>query len=612
LVFDSTQSNTYRPGPEFLAPVSLRAGRNTLLVRVGHSSDGSLLRLRADDFELDRAYLTAEFGRWPEAASLFDQADERNQLLHPWPIARRAELLAALGEKDRFLRTAARLADFGGSTRPDPYDFATTLGLMPNDLVSHDRLIEIAHQAIAWNPSETWRRRALGLAYYRAGRYREALDQLPGEVPADDRISSAIAALAQWRLGQKDAARKALALADGLFDSWCRERSSGRGSPWLSWWFDGFQLVALRREGHELINGRAPDDRAALAKIRSAMGNLIDDRDSPTWAYDLALRLEPANAQYRNALAVRLIELSRLSEAEPQLAAMVEGKTTQPRTWVDRGTLLAQAGQPDRAAADFARALKMIPQDFQMFGPRATLCTELAKEPAAFDRLLTRRPSDALLWYTRAGEHLTQAAPKAAVADFVRGGEPPATTEFAYVYAAALLLKGDPENYARYVSHQAQLHGDSTAPFTLYVLARMAMLADRSPVSPHFILDWASRAAKQEPQFAWYAHAKGLAAYRAGDMATARRALEESQRLPWDDASALNQVALCLIDLREGHADSARARFARARASLDPPPTIRRITSKAELLDWLEFQVLRPQIEGPLYDRVFPADVFIH
>ena len=26
------------------------------------------------------------------------------------------------------------------------------------------------------------------------------------------------------------------------------------------------------------------------------MGDLIDDRDSPTWAYDLALRLEPGNA----------------------------------------------------------------------------------------------------------------------------------------------------------------------------------------------------------------------------------------------------------------------------------------------------------------------------
>jgi eukaryotic-like serine/threonine-protein kinase len=610
LVFDSTQPNSYRTGPEFLAPVSLRAGRNTLLVRVSHSSDGHHLRLRADDFELDRAYLTAEFGRWPEAANLLDQADKRHELLHPWPLARRAELLAAMGENDRYLRVAAALADFEGSTRPDPYDVAVTLGLMPNDLVSHDRLVEIARQAIALNSSETWRKSSLALAYYRAGRYREAVDQLPAQLRASDRIASSIAALAQWRLGQKDAAREALALADAKFEAWCRDRASGRGSPWLNWWFDGFQLITLRREAQELINGRTPDDNAALARIRSAMGNLIDDRDSPTWAYDMALRLEPGNTQYRNALAARLIELGRLAEAEPQLAAMVEGKTNQPRAWIDRGMLLAQAGQPERAAADFARALKMTPQNFQIFGPRAILCTELAREPAAFDRLLTLRPSDGLLWYTRAGEQLTRGAPKAAVADFVRGGEPPATTEFAYVYAAALLLAGDEDGYARYVSRQAELHGEATAPFTLYVLARMAMLADGPPVSPHLILEWASRAVKQETQVAWYAHAQGLAAYRAGDMETAKRALEDSERLPWNAGGALNQVALSLVDLREGRAESARARFDRARVPLDLPPTIRPLAGKIQLLDWLEFQILRPQIEGPLYDRVFPIDVF--
>ena len=110
---------------------------------------------------------------------LLDQADQRGQFLHPWPLARRTELLAALGETDRYLRAAARLADFDGAAQPDRTDVAIALGLMPNDLVSPDRLIEIAREGIASKPSETWRRSSLALAYYRAGRYREALDQLP-------------------------------------------------------------------------------------------------------------------------------------------------------------------------------------------------------------------------------------------------------------------------------------------------------------------------------------------------------------------------------------------------------------------------------------------------
>ena len=89
LVFDSSQSNSYRPGPEFLVPVALFAGRNTLLVRVSHKSGDHRLRLRSDDFELDRAYLTAEFGRWRDAADLMDRARARGQLFHPWPMVRR-------------------------------------------------------------------------------------------------------------------------------------------------------------------------------------------------------------------------------------------------------------------------------------------------------------------------------------------------------------------------------------------------------------------------------------------------------------------------------------------------------------------------------------------
>jgi hypothetical protein len=55
LVFDSPQSNTFRHGPEFRVPVALRAGRNTLLVRLSDRSEGHWLRVRSDDVELESA-----------------------------------------------------------------------------------------------------------------------------------------------------------------------------------------------------------------------------------------------------------------------------------------------------------------------------------------------------------------------------------------------------------------------------------------------------------------------------------------------------------------------------------------------------------------------------
>jgi len=610
LVFDKDQPHTYRPGPEFLLPATLRAGRNTLLVKVSHSSGGHSLRLRSDDFELDHAYLLAEFGRWSEAADAFDQAERRGQFVHPWPKARQIELLAALGDRDRYLRAAARLADWDGRDRPEPYDVALALGMMPNKLVSPERLIEIARQGIAVNPAEAWRKLPLGLAYYRAGRYREALAHLTAHVNSAHHLEAPIRAMAHWRLGEKDQARKSLARTDGNFETWCRERSGGRGTAWLNWWFDGPQLVALRREAHALIDGKAPDDQAALAKVRSEMGNLIDDRDSPTWAYELALRLEPGNAEFRNALAARLIELGRLAEVEPLLAAVVTGKTKEPQAWVDRGLLLAGAGQPDRAVADFVRALELLPEDFDTWGTRAKVCYGMAAQPAAYDRLLTLRPSDALLWYIRAEKHLMRREYKAAVADFAHVGEPPATTEFAYVYAAALLLAGEESSYSDYVIRLANRHGNESEPSTLFVLARLAALAERPAVPPDRIVAWANRAVERQPRFAWYVHVQAMASLRAGDYEAAIKSVESSRRLGWSGGGqALNDLAAAMIDSRQGRHALALKQFERVRDVFDRIPSAH-FAAVVVLSDWLEFQVLRPQVEGPLLDAVFPADPF--
>ena len=176
---------------------------------------------------------------------------------------------------------------------------------------------------------------------------------------------------------------------------------------------------------------------------------------------------------------------------------------TSPAAWVDRGLLLAQAGDADRAAADFARALELLPADFGVFSSRASLCGEMMGEPAAFDRLLAIRPSDAPSWYVRAGEHLARREWPAAIAAFVRGGEPPASSEFAVEYGAALLLDGAEAEYGRYVVRQAEKLGGQAEPFTHFVLARLAMLARRPAVPPPQIVDWASRAVAQGPGVAW-------------------------------------------------------------------------------------------------------------
>ncbi len=525
VVFDSDKPHIYHFGPEHFAPITLSNGRNTLLVKVSQNSGGHSLRIRSEDLELDHAALLAEFGRWPEAAASYDRAEARGEFLHPWPKARQVELLAALGDRERWKRSMSILGDWCGAVRLDPYDAARSLGLIADELVKPERLIELARRGIAVNPGEPFRKIALALAYYRAGRFAEARDLLATQSTGGHNIETPIRAMALWRLGEKDEARKTLAQVDADFEKWFRERSSGQMTSWASWWCDGPAIVVTRREAHALIEGREPDDKTAFATIRGAMGNLIEDRDSPTWAFDLALKLDPGNVEYSGGLAVRLLALGRSAEAERLFTAMLTGKTNKAQAWIDRASVFAAANLPDRAASDLARALELMPENFDIWGSRAGLCDRLTLEPAVYDRLLTLRPADALLWYVRAEKRLIDRRFQEAIADFNRLAEPPATTEFAYIYAAALLLSGDEPRYRAYVNRIAEQHGDSTDPNTNFVLARLAALAERPAVPPERAVAWARTAVARQPQYGWYAHALALAYLRAVSTTPPRKPL---------------------------------------------------------------------------------------
>ena len=98
-----------------------------------------------------------------------------------------------------------------------------------------------------------------------------------------------------------------------------------------------------------------------------------------------------------------------------------------------------------------------------------------------------------------------------AIADFNRPGEPPATTEFAYIYAAAILLSGDESRYREYVNRLAEQHSDSSDPNTNFVLARLAALAQHPALPPEHPVAWARTAVANRPQYGWFAHALALA-----------------------------------------------------------------------------------------------------
>ena len=177
----------------------------------------------------------------------FDRADGRGQFVHAWGKARQVELLAALGDRDRYLRAAARLADWEGPFRPEPYDVAMALGMMPNELVSPDRLVELARQGRrpATRPSMAKDRR---WAWPSTAAGAIARRRSPGD--AGRRLITSRRRSWRWRSGgsarrTRPASRSPWPMAPSNPGA-ASVRAAGVRS-W-SWWFDGPRLVALRRE----------------------------------------------------------------------------------------------------------------------------------------------------------------------------------------------------------------------------------------------------------------------------------------------------------------------------------------------------------------------------
>ena len=139
----------------------------------------------------------------------------------------------------------------------------------------------------------------------------------------------------------------------------------------------------------------------------------------------------------------------------------------------------------------------------------------------------------------------------------------------------------------------------------------MAVLDEHPAVPVEDLVTWAGRAVEKSSQFAWYGHTQAMAAYRAGDQEGSRKSLEASKKLGWSaGGQALNELASAMIELRQGRGVLAMQHYGRARAVLERVPTAHVVQSDLTLTDWLEFQVLRSKIEGPLEDAVFPADPF--
>ena len=161
-------------------PVTLRAGRNVLLVKVSSATSDISLRLRIGDSAFDRGFTSAELGLWDEAsagvARAIDLGDPGPAQTLVWYYY--ASLVAASGDMQAYRRLSRRLFDRFGPQDSNHYPLTYACTLAPDPVANLRRLVELGELGVKDHNNTPRAVLTSGLAFYRAGRFQEALGSL--------------------------------------------------------------------------------------------------------------------------------------------------------------------------------------------------------------------------------------------------------------------------------------------------------------------------------------------------------------------------------------------------------------------------------------------------
>src|SRR5262249_10954210 len=284
-----------------------------------------------DDNPLDRGFAAAEVVLWDEAAKAFGKAIERQKddaNLHRLY----AQCLLGSGDVDGYRRQCKHMLDqFGSTTDPGAaWVFEAACSLSPAGITDPTRLVQFADMWLKAGHKESWRMFHVGLAHYRAGKFREALRYFELAESSGHAWASTLMAMAHHRLGHADEARRWLAKADGSYNSSIPDAGAGTPAKFYHDWVWG---PILWREAKELIEGKPPpaDPRLRLVRAR---------------AYSHLGQLKKAEAEYQAAI-----------DLQPEDASL----------WITRGRFHAERGNHKKADADFAKAASLTPNELNKF-----------------------------------------------------------------------------------------------------------------------------------------------------------------------------------------------------------------------------------------------------
>jgi WD40 repeat protein/serine/threonine protein kinase/Flp pilus assembly protein TadD len=501
-----------------------------------------VLALRPREAELweARGRVEARRGQWARAGAAFAKAAELRpddgMLWH-----RQACALLHSGAVADYRRLCTRLLKRHGDTKEPnlAYWVVRTCTLGPDATEDPARLVSLAERLRATGSKDgavaALAGRVLGPAYYRAGRFGEAVRQLheiliegrPGG-PAFTAFDWLWLAMAQQRRGQADKARQYLA----KFEQLAREFGATPAAP---------------QTQRDLVQATQRD-------LGQAWESVVGD---PTLLPPVVPRNPPA--------------------------------IVMPwEDWAEYGFLRAEAvGLISPHHAELERARKFAEN------------LQWDKAADALSKALARKPDDLPLYLERARHYARLGRWAEARADYAKGlGSQPPRDEW-FELACLDLVTGDVRAYRRKAARVARDFGATKDAFTAYVAARIAVLTPDSGVDPARAMRWARQAVTDQPKawylhclgLACYRAGQYREAVRHFEASL-------QAQVDWP-GRFLNWLGLALAHQRLGRPQEARRWSDKATAWLDAQAAGKQNPASAmPVPDWLEYQVLRRETEA--------------
>ncbi len=582
-------------------PVTLRQGRNTLLVKARHGDGAHQFILRIDDDPVDRGITFAELGLWKEAADAWKPLFAGPLPTHfLWP--RFGQFLLLSGDLEGLRKLNDRVSKEVHNVE-NPYQAFDMrwLNLLIQDSNSESaKLMEVSGRLFV----EQQRNHVIlaGLAYSasRASRFKEADAYMERISLKDMPWENALAAIIHHRAGRVEEARRCLE----AFETWYRKLPDQVKADkeyrfqFRSFYWEWATCLLEAAEARSLFQDGAAKEDSVRTALEAHARNVWKNRDPKTEAYDHALRVQPTEARLWFARAARRLALGRREQAAADFRKGLELAGNDVILRPDLVSLFAQLGTPEQAAAAFSNHLDRESKDERWFAPRSYTVFSFLAYPAAFEKLMALRPNDTHLVVCRAREHFRFGRLKEAAAEYQKVIRQRPISEDWLEACEICLLTNHQAGYRQLCHALIEKAGDNPTPFGAFVLARTCGLSTSNGVEPARLVAWANQALESgEP--AYFLHAAGLANYRAGDLKTAINHLEQSNNAGWsDDAKGQNWFVLAMAHARSGRPDEARRCLEEGRKRLKlaaPPGADKPIPGYCG--DWGALQILLAEAE---------------